>query len=101
MTTPIMHFRKYPAIHQWLLVGGFLLLIGAALTVMLYQDHAGLEMVERDRLATQASVINQNLERRLEAIHKTLDAIRRDRELWADEAGRHAASRQWTKPLAR
>jgi PAS domain S-box-containing protein len=94
MTPSLMQLRKHPALHQWLVVGGFLLLIGAALALMLYQDHAGLEAVERDRLATQASVINQNLERRLEAIYKTLEAIRRNRELWVGEAGRHAASRQ-------
>ena len=79
---------------QWLILAVALLVIGAVLAESLYRDHAHVETMERDRLANQARVVEQNLGHRLDAIYKTLAAIRQEREQWVSESGRKAASRQ-------
>ena len=79
---------------QWMTLGGAFLTIGGILALLLYIDRVQIETFERSRLAAQATVIDQNLGHRLEAIYKTLAEIRKDRALWISESGRRSASRQ-------
>ncbi len=56
MTPTMMYFRKQSALYHSLLVGDFLLLIDAVLSLMLYYDRQGVGAVERDGLALGALV---------------------------------------------
>lgn len=73
-----MQIRSRPSVAQWLLFG----LSAVALLVAFgwhtaSSRHTLLEY-ERDRLATQIRVIDDNLARQLAATHQVLDSIRRD-----------------------
>lgn len=64
--------------HQWLFLGVALLLIGSAIGWNLYAERNAIDARERERLATQAKVIAENLGRQLLATNSALDSIRAD-----------------------
>jgi len=64
--------------HQWLFLGAALLLIGSAIGWNLYAERNAIDARERERLATQAKVIAENLGRQLLATNSALESIRAD-----------------------
>ncbi|MCX7172578.1 MAG: diguanylate cyclase [Proteobacteria bacterium] len=73
---------RRPYLVQWLILGVGILVVAALIAYGLYRDRSDMESGERDRLRTQAHVINDNLGRQLEATDKALLGIRRDIPKW-------------------
>ena len=71
--------------HQWrgwlLLVAG-LAALGVFLVVDLNHEHTRIEQTEIERLRTQTKVVEDNLTRQLNAIHRSLHSIERDLPRW-------------------
>lgn len=63
---------------QWLLLGGALLLLGAATGFHLYIEHERTEQREETRLLAQTHVLHDNIEQNLASISKVLADLRRD-----------------------
>ena len=63
---------------QWLLLAVALLIVGGVIGWNLYADHDFIDAGERDRLAHQARVIDENLGQQLLATSLALDSIRGD-----------------------
>lgn len=63
---------------QWLLLGTALLILGTFIAWNLYSEYRSTDAVERERLSTQAKVINENLGRQLISTNLALDSIRSD-----------------------
>jgi diguanylate cyclase (GGDEF)-like protein/PAS domain S-box-containing protein len=61
---------------QWLLLGASLLILGGVVGWNLYAEYKAIDALERERLTTQAKVINENLGRQLVATNLALDSIR-------------------------
>lgn len=55
-----------------------LLVVGGIIVLTLYREHGHIEMRERERLATQAKVIDKNLARQLDGVHRALEGIRNE-----------------------
>ena len=76
-----------------MILGAILLGIGAVIALTLSQNHKEIESSQRERLAVQAKIVDEAISNRLEAIYKTLAAIRQDEMGWTSESRRRAASR--------
>ena len=63
---------------QWLLLTVFLLILGGTISWNQYAEYNNTDARERGRLATQATVVDKNLENQLVATNHALDSIRRD-----------------------
>ena len=63
---------------QWLMLAAALLTLGGSLAWNLYRERLDLAASERERLATQAKVIDDNLSYQLIATNLALDSIRAD-----------------------
>ena len=59
----------------WLLLIGFLLILGGAMGWNLYNEHAAIDAGERARLAHQAEVIDKNISQQLLATHGALHSL--------------------------
>ncbi len=70
---------------EWLLLLSGLFVVGAVIGLTLYRDHTAIGALERDRLATQARVIDKNLGRALLVVDRTLTGIRDDLPGWQQE----------------
>jgi hypothetical protein len=70
--------RRFRA--EWLAVVGLLLLLGAVLSLSLYNERKALVAQEGDRLQNQARVVDQNLIRQLEGANSALTGIRDELE---------------------
>lgn len=72
---------------QWLIL--ILTLLVAAIIILSssYQEHGNIEQKERDRLATQAKVIDENLTWQLNGTYQALAGIRRELPLWSGKIG--------------
>ncbi len=79
---------------QWVMLGVGLLVLGAAIGLNLYSEHGAVEAGERERLATQARMIDQHLGPRLATVYATLAAVRDNQGRWAANGGQAAVSRQ-------
>ena len=79
---------------QWVMLGVGLLVLGAAIGLNLYSEHGAVEAGERERLATQARMIDQHLGPRLATAYATLAAVRDNQARWAANGGQAALSRQ-------
>lgn len=90
MNPPGTPYRSYRS--RWLLLGAFLLALGLAVTVELYLERKGIESRESDRLTTQARIIAENLETRLESANLALAAIRDELTAQAPHATPHLIS---------
>ncbi len=90
-----MLVRKSQFRTEWALLLGCLLTLGSVIAIALVDERQGLEIRERERLATQARVINDNLGRQLEATSRALTSIRDDVPFWLRQKdGMAEASRQ-------
>ena len=63
---------------QWSLLGAALLTVATIISYSMYTEYMLIDAMERDRLTTQARVVNENLERQLTETNNTLDSIRHD-----------------------
>lgn len=70
--------RSRTVLSQWLYLALTLLALAGVIGVNLYIDHGAIEARERERLATQARVIDENLGRQLVATNLGLASIRSD-----------------------
>jgi PAS domain S-box-containing protein len=70
--------KKRSSRAQWLLLGTALLVLGVVVAWNLYTEHNAVDARERERLAHQASVIDENLGRQLLATNLALNSIRSD-----------------------
>ena len=69
--------------------------LGAYLAYNLHREHERIETVERERLATQSKVIEDNLSRQLVAINLALESVIAELPFWAGQPdGRERAIRQ-------
>lgn len=64
------------SIRQWALLSVSLVLVGSVLGWSLYADHRRIDIEERDRLSTQATVIERNLNYGLLGTNQALESIR-------------------------
>lgn len=80
---------------QWQILGFALLALGGVIAYNLYREHGRIGMVERGQLSTQAKVVEQNMERQLDAINQALAGIRGDLPRWErlEDGKERAASR--------
>jgi len=72
--------HRFP-IH-WLILGLALLALGGAIFYSIAREHNHIDGLEQDRLATQAKVVDVNLERQLVALNLALVGIRNDLPFW-------------------
>src|SRR5690242_17616101 len=79
---------------QWLALTLTLLILGGFIADSLHQGHDRLEKWERERLATQAKVIDENLVSQLDAVHLALQGIRKELPLWRRKNGTELANRR-------
>ena len=63
---------------EWVLLIAGLMLVGFVIGVAQYREYADIDRRERDRLATQAGIINKNLGRSLQVVDRALTGIRDD-----------------------
>jgi PAS domain S-box-containing protein len=63
---------------QWLLLALALLVLGGVIGLDLYSEHKTIDAREREQLAAQARVVDENLSRELHATNLVLDSIRSD-----------------------
>ena len=63
---------------QWLLLIAILLLLATAIGWNSFTEYRFIEARERERLSTQARIVDENLGRQLVATHLALDSIRND-----------------------
>lgn len=79
----------------WLLLAAGLGALGAFLVFNLHREHERIEAVERERLATQSKVIEDNLSRQLIAINLALESVITELLYWATQRdGRERALRR-------
>ncbi|MBX9936157.1 MAG: diguanylate cyclase [Burkholderiaceae bacterium] len=72
---------------EWILLLGGLLLVVAVIGVNFYREYVGIGNRERERLATQASVLNKGLDQALEVVDNALIGIRNDLPGWRSTEG--------------
>lgn len=77
MVTPQRRKEDTP-LYQWLSLAIALLVVVCVVGLSLYFDYQSVDVLERERLATQAKLIDRNLGQQLSATSLALDAIRRD-----------------------
>lgn len=80
--------RNFPR----LVLGLALLVVGGFIVYTLYQEHGRIEQRERERLATQAKVIDENLTRQLDGVYRALQGIRKELPFWAGTQGTDLAN---------
>jgi signal transduction histidine kinase len=59
-----------------------LLVVGGVIAGSLYLEHGRIEKRERERLVTQAKVVDENLARQLDGVYLALEGIRKELPLW-------------------
>src|SRR4030042_660147 len=72
--------RRFP-IH-WLILGLALLALGGVISYSIVHEHSQIDALEQDRLATQAKVVDTNLEHQLVSLNMALVSIRNDLPYW-------------------
>lgn len=89
------HLSRYSI--EWLLLGGALLLVALIVGHFFSEMHKDIEKRERDRLAAQARVIHDALERQIDTINRTLIGIRDELPRWRTEADGMALAKRRLK----
>lgn len=84
MPPVLRHPNPRSTVTPWLLLGGALLLLGAATGFNLYIEHERTEKREETRLQAQTHVLHDNIEQNLASISKVLADLRRDQAQTAD-----------------
>ena len=74
---PLGRFTK-----EWLFLGGALLVLAGFLVWSLVSERAAIEARERDRLAVQARIIRDGVERQLDVVNRALASVRADLPSW-------------------
>lgn len=87
-TDPHKHF-----LCQWLALALALLVVGGIIVTTLYREHRHIEKRERERLAAQAKVIDENLGRQLDGVYHALVGIRKELPPWDGKGGMLSANR--------
>jgi len=72
---------------QWLELGMALIILGGAIAFNLYLEHGRAATREQDRLAVQARVIAENMERHLASASRALEGVRSDFLHWKESSG--------------
>lgn len=93
---------------QWLLLVATLLMLGGAIVYGLFNSHQEIEKLERQRLSTQAKVVDANLEHQLGGVNKVLEGIQNDIAYWigrshtdTDSSSRHLLTLRAAMPGVR
>jgi len=89
--TPLRHGRF---LTEWLFLLAALLAFGGYIGYSQYQDYAGIEAQERDRLASQAAVIEKNLVPQLQSANRAMERLREDLGRWQMQADGAAQARR-------
>jgi len=71
---------------EWLFLGGALLALAGFLVWSLASERAAIEARERDRLAVQARIIGDGVERQLDVVNRALVNVRADLPGWRAQA---------------
>ena len=74
----MQRFKASTPFAQWSSLGAALLILGALIGRNIYAEYKSVDLNERERLATQARVVDENLSRQLVATNLALNAIRSD-----------------------
>ena len=84
--------RRFPV--HWLILGMALVALGGAIGYSIAREYSHVDALERERLMTQAKVVDDNLERQLVALNQSLMSIRNDLPYWkAQKESRALVSR--------
>lgn len=96
MTVPDIHNprRIHDLFIPWLALALTLLALGGFIAYSLYQEQGRIEKRERERLAIQAKVIDENLARQLDGVFRALQGIRKELSLWRGKNGLERANRR-------
>ena len=94
-----MALPKRSFLLQWLFHALAMVALGGAIGWQLHVEHDRIEALERERLATQARMVGQNLSRQIEAVHQALMGIRADPAHWR-QAGDLGPASERLKTLA-
>lgn len=86
-----LHSRRF--LIEWLFLGAALLALGGFIAYSLFQEHDRIAGEQRDRLASQAKVVDENIGRQLEGAYQALSGVMEDREYWGSKSGRQNVSR--------
>ena len=70
---------------EWLCLLGALLVLGSYISYWQYQEFKQLDTIERDRLASQAAVIEKNLVPQLALADHVIKGIAKDIPHWSQE----------------
>jgi PAS domain S-box-containing protein len=74
--------KAHPFLIHWLILGLGLLVVGGAIGYAIVHDHNLIDVLEQDRLMTQAKVVDVNVEHDLESINMALGGIINDLPYW-------------------
>lgn len=67
---------------QWLILGLALLVLGGSIGYSIVRERNRIDALERERLTTQAKVVDKNLEHQLVALNQALIGIRNELPYW-------------------
>ncbi len=70
-------YRKIDHLFPWLALALVLVVMGGIIVYSLHQEHVRIERREGERLATQARVIDENLNLQLYGVYRALEEIRK------------------------
>lgn len=79
----------------WLIVAGFLALVGGVVAKSLFDDYRTIQTTEKDRLASQAKVVHDNIADYLASIKRVLVQIRGQVPAWRQQGDGMAIATQW------
>jgi diguanylate cyclase (GGDEF)-like protein/PAS domain S-box-containing protein len=82
-TASLAHRSRF--LTEWLVLLAVLLAFGGYIGYSQYQDYVQIEAHERERLASQAAVIEKNLVPQLHSLDRALQYIREDSPRWQTE----------------
>ena len=91
--------RSFNRWRHWLVLVSCLLALGVALVWNAQREHARIEALEQERLATQSKVIADNLTRKLTAINLSLESIMTELPAWHRRADGQAEAVRNLKTL--
>ncbi|MBI4970088.1 MAG: PAS domain S-box protein [Rhodospirillales bacterium] len=79
----------------WLIVAGFLALVGGVVAKTLFDDYRTIQTTETDRLASQAKVVHDNIADYLANIKQVLTQVRGQVPAWRQRDDGMAAANRW------
>ena len=85
---------------EWVLLGVLLAALGSLVAYSLHAEHQRIEIGERERLATLAKVIRDNLARQLVATNTALTGVAGQPNYWSNRAGGRRGGARHLKALS-